>query len=412
MEELRLEIQAAFEKEQAPYPPVAALRRNVVEAVAGHERPSHNRQWLAVAAAAILAILVVAGLMAVRIANRGGAPAPAVSPRADYGPPPAGVPLLYVHDPNNPSWLIGYDWQGQPRGTVKLAQPTQVRMAPDGSAFEVTQGAKGGNGDYLDRLGHLIPGAPPPGMPVGIWADDNRHTCKVFTDQHTSSWILGTQLAGQVVRSVAVISPILAGDGISIPACSFRNDRAIVVRTTYGSPSEFWLVRISDGTVLTHRTYSNSGLAARMEASADGVLIAENSSKSTGQAASAAPATIIRRVSDWSVVVTLDPSVEVLGFSGDDSLVLVASAPVVATKQPTLLSVIDVRSGQALPWQDQGSSALSGFVAQPGGRDFALSLTNLPNVVYPGPPDLQASILIIHSDGSVTKLPGLLIPTW
>jgi len=413
MEELRPEIRAAFEKEQAAHPPVAALRRNIVEAVSARHQPAPSLQWVAVAVAAILAILVVAGLMSTRLGHRASAPVPAATPKADYGPPPAGVNLLFVHDPKNPSWLIGYDWQGQPRGTVKLVQPTEVRMAPDGSAFEVTIAGKGGSGDYLDRLGNLIAGAPAAEMQVGMWADDNRHFCVAFVDPHDSIWRLGTQLPGEVVRSVAVL-PGDSGGGqttIGVAACSIRNDMAILVRTTVAWPYEMWTVRISDGTVLSHTTFLDSHLLANVVASSDGVLIAENSSKSTGQLGSTAPSTIIRRVSDRSVVATLDPSMGVLAFSGDDSLVLVDSHPLVVG-QPTLLSFIDVRTGKALPWQDQGTAALGGFVAQPGGRDFAIAFTNLPNIVNPGTPDPRASILIIHGDGSVTKLPGLSIPTW
>jgi hypothetical protein len=416
MEELRPEIRAAFEKEQAAHPPMAAMRRNVVEAVTVQPRPARHLQWVAVAAAAILGILVVAGLMSTRLGHRAGAPVPAATPKAspvgDYGPPPAGVNLLYVHDPNHPSWLIGYDWQGQPRGTVKLAQPTEVTMAPDGSAFEVTIGAKGGSGDFLDRLGRLVPGVPAPGMPVGIWADDNRHLCVASNDPHTSSWRLGTQLPGEIVRSVAVL-PGDPGGGqttIGVVACSIRNDLAILVRTTIAWPYEMWTVRISDGTVLSHTTYPDSHLLANVVASRDAAYIAENSSKSMGQPDLTAPSTIIRRVSDMSVVATLDPSMGVLAFSGDDSLVLVDSHPLVVG-QPTLLSVIDVRSGKALPWQDQGTSALGGFVAQPGGRDFALAFTNL-GTNSPGAKGQAASILIIHGDGSVSKFPGLSVPTW
>ena len=84
---------------------------------------------------------------------------PLASPLADYGPPPAGVPLLYVHDPNNVSWLIGYDWSGNPRGTVKLdpSAPFAVQMAPDGSAFEAGGTYKGGTFQFFDRLGRPIP---------------------------------------------------------------------------------------------------------------------------------------------------------------------------------------------------------------------------------------------------------------
>jgi hypothetical protein len=412
MDELRPEIRAAFEKEQAAYPPIASLRRNIVESVSARSPRAPNLQWVAVAIAAIITILVVAGLMSTRLGHRAGAPVPAATPKADYGPPPAGVNLLYVNDPKHPSWLIGYDWQGQPRATLKLSQPTEVRMAPDGSAFQVTIGAKGGSGDFLDRLGNLVPGSPAPGMPVGMWADDNRHFCVVFDDSHTSSWMLGTQLPGQGVRAV----PVLPGDpsggqtAVGIAACSIRNDLAILVRTTIAWPYEMWTVRISDGTIRSHTTFAGSHLLANVVVSSDGVLIAENSSRSSGQPDSTAPSTIIRRVSDGSVVATLDPSIGVLAFSGDDSLVLVDSHPLVVG-QPTLLSVIDVRNGRPLPWQDQGVSALGGFAAQPGGRDFAIALTML-GTNSPGAKGQEATILIIHGDGSVSKLPGLSIPTW
>ena len=54
---------------------------------------------------------------------------------------------------------------------------------------------------------------------------------------------------------------------------------------------------------------------------------------------------------------------------------------------------------------------MGGFLAQPGGSDFALAFTNL-GTNSPGARGQAASILIIHGDGSVTKLPGLSIPTW
>jgi hypothetical protein len=410
MEELRSEIRAAFDKDQSAHPPAGSMRRNIVESVVTRRQHAPSLQWVAVAVAAILAILVVAGLMSTRLAHRAGVPVPAATPEADYGPPPAGVNLLYVHDPRHDSWLIGYDWQGQPRATIKLSQPTDVAMAPDGSAFEVTNGGKGGSGDFLDRLGHLIPGAGT-SLPTGIWADDNRHFCFAFGDQHTSSWILGTQLPGATLRSVAAIAPYVAGDqtGIGVAACSVRNDLAILVRTTIAWPYEMWGVRISDGTVLSHTTFSAHQLA-NVVASRDAAFIAENSSKSSGQPDSNAPSTLIRRVSDRSVVATLDPSMGVLAFSGDDSLVLVDSHPLVVG-QPTLVSVIDVRSGKALPWQDQGTSALGGFLAEPGGRDFAIALTIL-GTNSPGARGQAATILILHGDGSVTKFRGVSVPTW
>ena len=74
MIDIRTEIRAAFEKEQSAFPPPAALRAQVVAAVSARDRAAPTRQrtapdmnWLMVAAAALLAIAIVAGLMAVRL---------------------------------------------------------------------------------------------------------------------------------------------------------------------------------------------------------------------------------------------------------------------------------------------------------------------------------------------------------
>src|ERR1700682_2069621 len=138
MEKLRSEIRAAFEKEQAAHPPIAALRHNEVEAVTVHPERERNYQWVAVAAAVVLGLLVVVGLMSTRFVLRPvGQANPHASPVADYGAPPAGTQLVYLQDPNHPGWLIGFDWTGKPRGTVKLPQvvepPNRIGQAPDGS---------------------------------------------------------------------------------------------------------------------------------------------------------------------------------------------------------------------------------------------------------------------------------------
>jgi hypothetical protein len=425
MEELRPEIRTAFEKEQAAFPPVAALRRNVVEAVTTHPRPSHNLQWVAVAAAAILAILVVAGLMSTRLGHRAGAPVPAATPKAspvgDYGPPPAGVNLLYVHDPNHPSWLIGYDWSGQPRGTVKL-DPTlvggsfpntspSVGMAPDGQSFLVGNGPKGGTGPILDRLGQPVGALDAiPGKAGPIWADDNKHMCGVSLDLQTLDWTFVTLLPGEAVKSGPVIArePIAGGQtGLRVASCSFRNDKAIVVRTTVSWPAEFWVLRISDGKILLRNTYSGGAVRANVVASGDGVLIAENSSQSTGQGGSAAPSTFIRRLSDMSVVATLDPSMSVLAFNGDDSLALVTTAPWLGGSL-IHLAVIDFRSGRVVCRYD-GPEELRSFLAEPDGTGFAITLRVLSTHV---PEDPMSDVLIFHGDGSTTTISGRYVPTW
>jgi TolB protein len=77
MIDIRTEIRDAFEREQSAFPPPAALRAQVVAEVSAHARasaPARQRagrdlSWLMGAAAILLAIAIVAGLLAVRLAN-------------------------------------------------------------------------------------------------------------------------------------------------------------------------------------------------------------------------------------------------------------------------------------------------------------------------------------------------------
>jgi hypothetical protein len=90
MEDLRAEIRAAFETEQAAHPPAAGLRHIVFNSVMAHP-PAPNLQWLAVVAAALLGILVVVGLMSTRFAHRGSVPVPAATaPAASPSATPSG----------------------------------------------------------------------------------------------------------------------------------------------------------------------------------------------------------------------------------------------------------------------------------------------------------------------------------
>ena len=88
MADLRTEIKEAFNKEQSQFQPPPALRRELVDAVIARQKAGlvdggrqPNDQWLAVAAAILITVAIVAGLMAVRlmsshpaIVKRGPAP--------------------------------------------------------------------------------------------------------------------------------------------------------------------------------------------------------------------------------------------------------------------------------------------------------------------------------------------------
>jgi hypothetical protein len=302
-----------------------------------------------------------------------------------------------VHDPSHPTWLIGSDWLGKPRGTVKIAadvapDASAVRMAPDGSSFEVGGTFKGGTGIFLDRLGHPVVTETGPTELVGaMWADDNRHQC-VVTLSSTYVWRVATQLPGQALRQVAVVArdPGIGQSGISLVACSFQNDLAIAVRNTIAWPAELWVIRLSDGTVLVHHAYSAKARLSTVVASPDGTYVAESSARGRGfdspDVSQGAASTIIRRVSDWQVVKTLDPSVQVLSFSGDSSLVLTES-PSASGQVGHHYSALDWRLNQAMNSYD-GEWSLDSFTAQPDGPGFALALGDPP---YPRPPCVEGT---------------------
>jgi hypothetical protein len=418
MDDLRSEIRASFEKEQAAHPPITALRQNVVATVNAHSPRDRNYQWLAVAAAVVLGILVVVGLMSTRFARHATMPAnphssPVVTPIADYGPPPAGTPLVYVQDPTHDGWLIGFDWTGKPRGTVKMPQPiapsNRLGQSPDGSVLGISPNGKGGYTEFLDGLGNRIPAdTSASDWPVSageIWADDGKHLCAIWYPQR--GWTLSTRLPGKGPTSAPVaIDPDGAMTrtgiiGFSVVGCSLRNDRAIITRGVYGVEEHVWLVRISDGKILSHQTYAANQLS-NITSSRDGSLIAENSAKSSGQIAPAAPTTIIRRASDMSVVLTLDASTGVLGFNSDSSMALVATSPWVSSGVPTHMALIEVTTGKVL-WRYEGDQVLASLpLAQPNGKDFAVMLKGMADSTqHP-----SVSVMIVHSDGRATVVPG------
>ena len=364
-------------------------------------RRTNSTQWMVVAAAAVLAILVVAGLMWSRLANRNAVPAATHGNTSvhEYGPPPAAVPVFFLEDPEHQGWYVGLDWSGNPRGTIKLAQPldqgTILVQSPNGSAFQVTPGGKGVSTQFLDRLGRTVSGTG------GTWADDNLHTCSVSQDTHMT-WTLTTGGPGQTSKAVGVVAQDAAVGQtvIDFAACSFKNDRAILVRTSVAWPSEVWVIRLSDGAVLAHNAIQNAKQLVDVIASADGSLIAENSGQWTGGAGNGAPATVIRRLSDGAVVTTLDPSMGVLGFSSDNKVALVGVAPWVAGTA-SHLGLVDVGTGHVL-WRYDGGDQLAGFFADPSGSGVAVLLQP---VNAPGPHP-SVKVILVSGNGSSTTMPG------
>src|SRR5690348_6851914 len=193
MNDIRSEIRAEFEREQAAFPPPSDLRPRFVLAAVAQPRSRLGLQWVAAVAVLLIAALIVAALVSSRVGLRITTPAATPSAPGDYGPPPAGVNLIWVHDRDHPTWLTGYDWTGQPRGTIKATEH-DLTMAPDGQSFSAGVSAKGGHWRFFDRLGKEI-STDEVGNPYSVrYADDNQHVCAMTQDPTTLAYTLSTFL--------------------------------------------------------------------------------------------------------------------------------------------------------------------------------------------------------------------------
>ena len=392
MKDLRSEVRSAFDKEQAASPPASDLRRSIVAATV--DRPHHgsNLQWVAAAAALLITALVILSLLASRVALRSQAPAhstpspSATAANGDYGPAPAGLPLFYLKDPRHDGWFVGFDWSGTPRATLKLPtsdQSMNLAQSADGSFFIYLPGAKGGGGQFYDRLGKPLAGNG--GFAGAAWADDNSHQCGMAVDESAGKWILATQTPGQPAKNVATVAQYSAGDqaAVVLLACSFRNDRAVLERIANSYPTDLWVIQLSDGRVLTHSSYTDNGSQfGQLTASPDGSLVALNSSKAFGGTNWFGPTTI-GRVADGSLVAKVDASYAVLGFSTDDKTVLVTTSPWVYGA-PTHLAILALPSGNVL-WHYDGPEQFTGFFTHPAGSGFAVMLQDTTQPAGPHP---------------------------
>jgi hypothetical protein len=211
-----------------------------------------------------------------------------------------------------------------------------------------------------------------------------------------------TQLPGEATRTVGVVSQEqgIGQTSVSLASCSFRNDQAFIVRNAVASPTDYWVLRISDGKVLAHHQYRTSDPNLRITVSRDATLFAESRPNSAGKRQ-----TFISPWSDAMNVVTLAPGQEVLSFSADNSLVLVTTSPWV-DGVPTRLEVIDVKSGKAR-WTYEGQEVLGSFLAQPDGNGFVIALKGSGQGQDPA-----RDLLIVRGDGTETKIPDRYVPAW
>ena len=368
-----------------------------------------NLQWMADAAALVIGALVVAGLMSSRVALRStpaSTPHPTATPVVDYGPPPAGVPLFYVGDPNHPGWYVGFDWNAVPRGTVKLAQPlddfTNLLQAPDGSAFFVdANGKPPSTGQTLDRLGKPQVTFP---VPVGtrqlVWADDNRHLCSIAYQNGNLvlSWHVPAYTSNVAVVAKEPDPAHGEGNDIGIVACAFATDqRAVLVRSSSLHVTEYWVMNLGNGRVMAHAAIPAG--VANVVASADGQFIAQNSLRAFGYLGAGAKKTTVRDLSTGEVT-NLDPSMSVVAFSGDDKVVLVAKGGLPAGF-PSHLATVELATGKVL-WSYDGPDEMATFFVEPVGAGFAILLQD-PKDQAPHP---RVWVVMTYVQGRSLAIPG------
>ena len=308
---------------------------------------------LAVVGVVAVAIIVIA----VRYGQLGGPPPAALPSDA----PPQGVDLIYGLNPGHPHGLLAYDWNGARRGSVTFptwVDTSQLRPAPNGSAFMLDPASADDYAAYFDGYGRTVFETNEPGFVSQAWADDSSHVCV-----YTAAGDVLTRVPGQPDH---VAHTRLAGQ-FTVVACSVRADTAILA-----SSDQVEIVRLSSGATLRGVGLATGGTAL---GSTDASLVVLN-----------APNDVYRASDLTSRIAELGNAVNPLAFSGDDSLVLV-------TDVDGVLEAVDWRSGR-LAWRYVGQVAQVAFaLARPSDGDFIAYFTN-------------ATPVVIHSDGKVTRLVG------
>jgi hypothetical protein len=211
-------------------------------------------------------------------------------------------------------------------------------------------------------------------------------------DVQTYVWTLSTQVPGQAVQQVRVLARDqgIGQTGLRIVGCSFTNNIAVMVRDTVAWTSEVWVVRLTDGAVMSHHAHSyDPNALVTVVGSRNGAYIAEN-----GEAT-----TTIRRVSDWSVAGQVEAPYQVLAFSGDASLALGVKRPYLGVGGS--FALIDLRTGRRAWTFDAAIQSIYRWTASPGSAAFAIILRA---------PHWFNQMVIVQGDGTTRTVPGRLEP--
>jgi hypothetical protein len=216
--------------------------------------------------------------------------------------------LLYYVDPHMDGRLIALDWQGSFRGAValpgRIETLTTVLPSPSGSRLLVDGTVYGSAGAVL---GHVDAAGPEASV---LWGDDERHLCRVSAAAGSVAATLTEVAIDGAVRRVATLPG--GAPGVSMAACSVREDTAVAVTGGAREPTTVAVIRLSSGATLFQHAFDpgQTGSVVRsVVASPDGRLLAENSDGTTA----------IRSSTDGALLATLGGTVA--AFSGDGTRV-------------------------------------------------------------------------------------------
>ena len=398
---VREDVRKHFDREAVRHPVPPGLRATTLAGARSRVTDRRSPQWIAGAVAALLAVAIIAGLVAVggyRRAHNVPAvrPSPSASPLhpTAKGPIPTGVPVVLYWRTFTADGLYAASWSGAVYKVPTLPiYEGLTAQSPDGSrvalgflAYDTTTGAQ-----------QPLPFGPNPSVTVS-WADDSRHLCLVrVVGGDASPSDISVGLPGSPETKLARLGVnAQQSPGPTVLSCSYINRKVVVAQVGFGRDThDLWVLNWDTGAVEYHRTFpvpTKYGTVAGIYtvASPDAQYVAETDAV-TGSAT-------IRRLADDTVVAHLDGE-EVHGFSWHGDRVLATPRqPNVdlvnsATTDP---AVIDWRTGKTV-WQSPAGAAFGGrLAAQPGGSGIALDLRS----------GVNRAIWMIGSDGAGRQVDG------
>jgi hypothetical protein len=206
------------------------------------------------------------------------------------------------------------------------------------------------------------------------------------------SWLFTGPIGGPL-RRVAQAGQNGGQSGPRIVACSYQNDRAVVVEDVIMWTSEVRVVSLSTGALLYQHQYPSGQVASSVVASHDGRYLAEQT---------VSPAdTLIRRTSDGAVVARLAGQA-VSAFSWDGSRVI--TMPAIGAADSHELRLVDWQRGRIL-WRLAEPVGIApdlpyvSTLARPGGTDVVVGIAADSTGGSPA-----EQLWLVHADGTVTQV--------